>query len=109
MSDIMTLTLLTGLLEDLRPLLARGAHPVGDHGADALEDAARRPHVAPEGAVAVPDRRLDDREAGGGQREVVHWEQDPGVAWIDFEQMINTFRGKAPFAAQGAGWCQLSP
>ena len=68
------------LLEDLRPLLARGAHPVGDHGPDPLKHAAGRPHVAPEGAVAVADRRLDDREAGGGQCEVVHREQDPGVA-----------------------------
>ena len=76
----MTRAKLTCLLEDLRPLLARGAHPVGDHGADALEDAAGRPHVAPEGGVAVADRRLDDGEAGGGHREVVHREEDPGVA-----------------------------
>ena len=54
------------LLEDLRPLLARGAHPVGDHGADALEDAARRPHVAPEVSVAVGPLIKDVRTEGGG-------------------------------------------
>ena len=66
MSDIMTLTLLTGLLEDLRPLLARGAHPVGDHGAYSLEDAARWPHVAPEVSVAVGPLIKDVRTEGGG-------------------------------------------
>ena len=72
--------MINNLLEYLCPLFPRRAHPVGHHGPDALEHAARRPHVAPEIGVAVADRRLDDGEAGRGQGEVVHREQDARVA-----------------------------
>ena len=67
--------------EDLCPLFPRRAHPVGLHRPDALKHAARWFDVAPEIRVAVADCRFDHREAGRGQGEIIHGEEDARVAF----------------------------